>query len=267
MPRDKDKEAKLVRQKTKQAVDLALAAKWREAIEVNKSILEIAPDDVDAYNRLGRAYLETGEYDKAREAYQRALELDPYNTIAQKNLRRLANLSEVAGKIQNQWRLEPASFIEETSRAAVVNLYHLGPASGRIKLVAGDPVELRIQDNKLAVFSMAGDYLGLVEPRYTQRPVRLMKGGNRYAAVVASSSDEAISVVIRLVHQDPSLVGIPSFPPPLGGGVYESPDSGLEDEFEESYTLEEGEEPGEEEGEEEESVEEDVEDETDEEDI
>jgi len=71
MPRDKDKEAKLVRQKTKQAVDLALAAKWREAIEVNKSILEIAPDDVDAYNRLGRAYLETGEYDKAREAYQR----------------------------------------------------------------------------------------------------------------------------------------------------------------------------------------------------
>jgi len=42
MPRDKDKEAKLVRQKTKQAVDLALAAKWREAIEVNKSILEIA---------------------------------------------------------------------------------------------------------------------------------------------------------------------------------------------------------------------------------
>jgi hypothetical protein len=47
MPRDKDKEAKLVRQKTKQAVDLALAAKWREAIEVNKSILEIAPDDVD----------------------------------------------------------------------------------------------------------------------------------------------------------------------------------------------------------------------------
>jgi len=56
----------------------------------------------------------------------------------------------------------------------------------------------------------------------------------------------------------PSLVGIPSFPPPLGGGVYESPDSGLEDEFEESYTLEEEEEPVEEEGEEEESVEEDV---------
>lgn len=262
MPRDREEEAKLVRQKTRQAIEFALAGRWREAIDTNKTILEVAPDDVDAYNRLGRAYLEVGEYAMAREAYRRALELDPYNTIAQKNLRRLADLSETVGQADNPGAVEPGYFIEETGRSGVVGLYRLGPTRVRARLVAGDRVELRVQDDSLAVFSTGGDYVGLVEPRRAQRLIKLMKGGNRYSAVVASSSDEAMSVMIRLVYQHPSQAGVLSFPP-LAGRVYEGVESGLEDETEEGYIAEEGDTSAEEDIEEIDIIEEEIDEEDD----
>ncbi len=37
---------------------------------------EARPNDVDAYNRLGRAHIELGEYSLAREAYKRGLEVE-----------------------------------------------------------------------------------------------------------------------------------------------------------------------------------------------
>jgi len=54
-----------------------MQGRWKEAIAANKSLIESFPNDVDAYNRLGRAYMELGEYSRAREAYGRTLELDP----------------------------------------------------------------------------------------------------------------------------------------------------------------------------------------------
>jgi len=81
--------ASLKRQRTRQAIDLAMQGRWRETIAANKAILEDFPSDVDARNRLGRAYMELGEYRQARESYSRTVELDPFNAIAKKNLQRL----------------------------------------------------------------------------------------------------------------------------------------------------------------------------------
>lgn len=86
--------ARLKRQRSRQAIDLAMQGRWREAVSVNKLIIEDFPRDVDGYNRLGRAYMELGEYSQAREAYSRTIELDPFNTIARKNLQRLSYLGE-----------------------------------------------------------------------------------------------------------------------------------------------------------------------------
>ena len=61
---------------------------------VNQNLVGSFPDDVSAYNRLGRAHMELGEFTRAWEAYSRAIELDPYNSIARKNLDRLSRLQE-----------------------------------------------------------------------------------------------------------------------------------------------------------------------------
>ncbi len=134
--------ARLKRQRSKQAIDLAMQGQWREAVAANKVIIESFPRDVDAYNRLGRAYMELGEYSQAREAYNRATELDPFNAIAKKNLQRLSYLGEAVvsseGSEGESRKVEPQQFIEEIGKAGVVNLYHLAPREIMARMVAGD---------------------------------------------------------------------------------------------------------------------------------
>ena len=205
--------ARLKRQRSKQAIDLAMQGQWREAVVANKAIIEDFPRDVDAYNRLGKAYMELGEYPQSREAYRRAIELDPYNVIAKKNLQRLSYLGEEeAGAEGEPRRVEPQQFIEEIGKAGVVVLYQLAPKEIRAKMVAGDEVYLKISDTSLIVENSRGEYLGQVDPRHGQRLIKLMEGGNKYTAAVVSSTEEAMTVIIREVHQDPSQAGRLSFP-------------------------------------------------------
>ena len=205
--------ARLKRQRSKQAIDLAMEGRWREAVAANKVILENFPRDVDAYNRLGRAYMELGEYSQAREAYSKTIELDPFNAIARKNLQRLSYLGEAPVSAEGEFRkVEPQRFIEEIGKAGVVNLYHLAPTQIRARLVAGDEVHLKITGSRLIVEDNRGEYLGQVGPKHGQRLIKLMGGGNKYSAAVVSSAEEAMTVIIREVYQDPSQAGRLSFP-------------------------------------------------------
>ena len=206
--------ARLKRQRSKQAIDLAMQGRWQEAIAANKFILENFPRDVDAYNRLGRAYMELGEYAQAREAYRRTIELDPLNAIAKKNLQRLSYLGEAkaVGLGGESRKIEPHHFIEEIGKAGVVGLYHLAPTEIRARMVAGDEVYLKIDGPSLIGENSRGEYLGQVGPKHGQRLIKFIEGGNRYSAAIVSSTEEAMSVIIREVYQDPSQAGRLSFP-------------------------------------------------------
>ena len=60
-----------------------------EAIAVNTAILQHAPDDVVAMNRLGRAYEAIGSLAQAKETFEQAVAVDPDNAIAIGRLRDL----------------------------------------------------------------------------------------------------------------------------------------------------------------------------------
>ncbi|MBI2859907.1 MAG: tetratricopeptide repeat protein [Chloroflexi bacterium] len=206
--------AKLGQSQSKLAIDLAMRGQWREAVKVNQEIIDSFPGDVDAYNRLGRACMELGEYARAREAYGRTIDLDPYNTIARKNLQRLAHLKETSGAGDGErHRVEPQHFIEEIGKAGVVNLYELAPQEVLAKMVAGDAVDLKVEGTNLVAMNLSGEYLGMVELRHAQRLTRLLEGGNRYSAAVVSSADNSLSIIIREVYQHPDMAGRLSFPP------------------------------------------------------
>lgn len=207
-------QTRIKRQTGKQAVALAMEGRWKEAIAANQSIIESFPDDVDAYNRLGRAHMELGEYTRARQAYEKAVKLDPYNTIASRNLQRLANLEDsVTGEEKNYDRVEPQQFIEEIGKAGVVYLQKLGEPQVLAKTVAGSKVNLKVSAPSLTAENNLGEYLGTVEQKHSQRLIRLMAGGNKYSAAVVSSSEEGVSIIIRETYQDPSQSGTLSFPP------------------------------------------------------
>ncbi len=209
-----DEQVRTRRRIIKQAIDLAMQGKWREAVEANKSLIDdYAAGDVDAYNRLGRAYMEVGEYERARQAYAKSLELDQYNVIARKNLNRLQRLGGTAvAVVESPNRVEPNNFLEETGKAGVATLYHIGAEPVMAGLVAGDKVQLKVEGKKLVVQNPRGEYIGLVEPKHAYRLIRLISGGNRYNANIISN-EGTLTVMIRETYHDPSQAGHVSFPP------------------------------------------------------
>src|SRR6516165_3834184 len=104
------------RQLMQQAITLAMQSRWQEAADVNRQIVEMAPEDAEAYNRLGKAYTELGRIADAKDAYESALRADPANLIAQRNLDRLSLISEAgAAELTKRagLKLDPRFFMEE----------------------------------------------------------------------------------------------------------------------------------------------------------
>ncbi|KPK21531.1 MAG: hypothetical protein AMJ76_02415 [Dehalococcoidia bacterium SM23_28_1] len=204
------------RQRTQQAIQLAMQGQWQEAAAVNRAIIAVFPNDVDAYNRLGKALAELGRYSEGREAYKRALELDPLNSIAEKNLARLATLGEEGvAQAEGGKRLSPQMFISEMGKTGITVLTRPA-AQAAARMTAGDEVFLRRQNNTLVVESSQGEYLGEVEPKLGMRLIRLMEGGNQYAAAIATLKQDDVRVIIKETFQHPSQAGKLSFPPAAG---------------------------------------------------
>jgi Flp pilus assembly protein TadD len=90
-----EEHSKLGQQLSEEAVELAMRGQWEEAVVVNKDIIERFPGDVSAYNRLGKAEWELGDLSGAIEAYSKALEIEPTNGIAKKNIARLTDKTEL----------------------------------------------------------------------------------------------------------------------------------------------------------------------------
>jgi hypothetical protein len=213
MTRDDERQIRYKQQRSKEAIDLAMQARWQEAVDVNKEIIESFPQDVDTYNRLGRAYMELGQYAQAKEAYQQSVRLDPYNAIANRNIRRLNDLKETEKTEVETDKVEPQQFIEEIGKAGVVTLTDLAPKEKRARTVAGDKSLLKIDGSYLVVENGRGEYLGKVESKHAPRLVRLMLGGNQYTAVVVRSTADGMTVMVRETFQHPSQAGKLSFPP------------------------------------------------------
>ncbi|TMB68246.1 MAG: tetratricopeptide repeat protein [Chloroflexi bacterium] len=205
--------ARAKRQHAEQAIQLALQGQWTEAAQLNREIIRSFPTDVDAFNRLGKAMTELGRYSEARDAYMKALEIDQLNSIARKNLARLASLSEEGATPRPaSQKLSPQMFIEETGKTGITVLVRPNMAIAA-RMTAGDQVNLGRQNGSLVIQSMAGEYVGEVEPRLSQRLTKLMDGGNEYIAAISGLDENEVRLFIRETFQHSSQTGKLSFPP------------------------------------------------------
>jgi len=205
--------ARAKKQHAEQAIQLALQGQWSEAAQLNRQIIESFPTDVDAYNRLGKALTELGRYGGARHAYMKALEFDQLNSIARKNLARLATLrEEEAGPRPASQKLSPQMFIEETGKTGITVLMRPNMEIAA-RMTAGDQVNLQRRNGSLVIQSMAGEYVGEVEPRLSQRLTKLMDGGNEYIAAISGLDENQVRLFIRETFQHSSQTGKLSFPP------------------------------------------------------
>ena len=207
-----EEKARLRRQMSERAIALAMKGQWKEAIAVNQSIIEVVPTDVDAYNRLGKAYMELGELAQARESYIKALEFDPGNAIAQKNLERISQLEHLRVDVKNdRSKVSPDFFVGEVGKTGVLNLQNLGSSAVLAKMTPRDKVNLKLQGHNIVVENEQGEYLGLIEPQHGNRLAKLMEGGNKYTAAVYSLNNNKAKVFVRESFQAPSQSGKLSF--------------------------------------------------------
>ena len=66
-------------------ISVAQRGLWKEAIYRWDQATRIDPSYSPAFNNLAVAYEHEGEFDKARKAYERAIELDPENQMIRQN--------------------------------------------------------------------------------------------------------------------------------------------------------------------------------------
>ena len=127
-------------QAVEEAIQLALAFRWKEALQLNQELLERFGPDEDSYNRLGKALMELGRLEEAIAAYQSTIEVNPLNQIAARQLTKLSDLSATKGKVAPvSASLASAFFIEEPGKTVLTRVVPDGEL-GKVQFAPGDPV-------------------------------------------------------------------------------------------------------------------------------
>ena len=201
------------RTKSEQAISLAMKNRWGEAAQLNREILDLFPNEVDAYNRLGKALTELGRYGEARDAYAQAVKLDPLNGIAAKNLQRLGKLAAEGSAAPAPSPVDPRLFIEESGKTTVTQLTDVRRGDAATKLSAGDQMQLERRGNQVLVTDAAGQEIGRIEPKLEQDLIRLLDIGNQYSVFVTAAGEQVVHVIIRETHRAASMGNRPSFRP------------------------------------------------------
>jgi len=208
-------EAERVKPRTlyvEEAIQAALESRWQDALAINRALVERHGGVEETFNRIGKALTELGEHQAALDAYSQALQINPQNVIAQKNVRKLRLLLESRERIAGaKGAIDVDLFAEEPGKSALTVLNP--PKSGVVIVVApGEVVELHLRDGGLQAQTTAGVVLGDVDSKIARRLVPLISTGNRYTAVVARVEESQIEIIIREAFQSAENARKSSFP-------------------------------------------------------
>ncbi|GAC1686967.1 MAG: hypothetical protein PVS2B1_07540 [Candidatus Dormibacteraceae bacterium] len=194
-----------------EAVQLAIAGKWDDAVKLNKFIVESFGGDEETQNRLGKALSELGKLKDAKAAYEVALKLNPMNSIAKKNAARLNTLlHQKEGLKVGGTRVDLNLFVEEMGKTVITALEGSSPDICN-KVAAGDVAELKIDGDGIVAETSRGVKLGVLEAKMARRLIKFMRGGNRYQGGVTACDGSTVKLIVRETYQDPKFAGKPSF--------------------------------------------------------
>lgn len=199
-------------QAAEEAVGLALASRWEEALALNDDLLERFGPDEETCNRRGKALLELGRLEDAEAAYEATHKLNSSNQIATRQLAKLSELRQAKAPVAPvSVSVDVAVFTDEPGKSAITRLI-LASGLDPAKVAPGDSIKVEVGEDQVAVRTMRGVDLGGIEPRLSHRILRLSKGGNRYAGAVTHVDATGVQIILREVYQAPELAGTISFP-------------------------------------------------------
>lgn len=210
-----DSRNKAKRELAEVARNLALDGRWKEAVEANLTLIEKSPRDVDAFNRLGKAYFELKKYRSSYDAYNSALEIDPANIISRRNLERLEPLRDIEEDEGAEGSRPPARFnifIEEAGKTFVDEVIEPAPSAVLMTLSSGEQLDIQVNGKTIRLLDDTGQYIGMLEPRISRRLIELLEIGNEYSAYVTANAGDSVRVILRETSRSEAMGDRLSFP-------------------------------------------------------
>ncbi len=198
-----------------QAIDAALSSRWIEALKINKQIIKVDPQNVDALNRQARAYMELGKSNLAKKYYTEALKFDPYNPIAQKNLKIIksfkSNGSNRVPLHNGASKLSASLFLQEPGKTKIVSLLKVAEPQKLSQAFCGMKVEMIIKNRGITIVDESSNYLGVLPDDVSYLMLRLLKGGNKYDSFIKSVKVNGLSILIKEIYRSKRFKNQPSF--------------------------------------------------------
>ncbi len=231
---------------SQQAIEAALDSRWSEALSLNKRIIKLDPQNVDALARLARVYMEMGKNRLAKKYYSEVIRIDPYNPIASKNLKIIKSFKPDSpggnGALHPNGtsRFPLSLFLQEPGKTKIVNLLKVAEPQKLSKVFCGMQVDLIIKNRKIAIIDSDGNYLGVLPDDINHHLLRLLHGGNKYDLFVKSIRVNGLSILVKETYRSKRFKNQPSFlensPATLTTEIFTSIDSqnGSEEELAES---------------------------------
>jgi len=192
-----------------QAIKTALTGDWENAITLNKRLLSENPNDIDALNRLALAFTIVGKIKNAKATYKKVFVLDPLNTIAIKNLKRLKENNTKDDSPAVGYQINN-NFLEETGKTKIVELINIAQPKVIETLRIGQLVNLCIKRSRIFVLENE-QYVGVLPDDIGRRLIKFMRSGNKYEAYVKSASVHKVYVFIKETKRASKFKFQPSF--------------------------------------------------------
>lgn len=178
---------------SKKAVDAALKKDWPKAIDINLEILEKNPKDKEAKIRLGRAYIKTEKFSKAKKLFKEILEVDPINQIALKNFK-LASENNPDRKGGNGIEASAKSLIKEpgTTKEIILDL------PKNILLEPGEKLELKVTKTSITFLnSDASEKIGIYKDKVVSKIHELKKQNKSISASLIKVNGKSITILLK----------------------------------------------------------------------
>ncbi|MFC1722440.1 tetratricopeptide repeat protein [Patescibacteria group bacterium] len=180
---------------SKKAIEAALTNDWKKAIDLNEEILLKDPNNKEAKIRLGRAFIKTEKFSKAKKLFKEVLEIDPINQIAQKNYKLASEKNadrrggDVLTKSARLLIKEPGTTMQIVVKTTKKIADTFDPGEKLNITIKKSSIELFDKDSKQAIGEINGD---LGKSIYAA-----CKGGKDVYASVGKTNNDSIIVILK----------------------------------------------------------------------
>lgn len=204
----------------KQAINYAMNGQWGEAIDFNEKIIKIDKKNIEAYLRLGFAYLQNNKIKKSKQSYLKALKIQPNNIFVKKSLERLKILESKKLSYSNTTPLDPLLFVDIPGKTKTISLVNCGPKSVLAKLTVGQRVFLVNKKRRVEIRTENKEYAGCLPDDISKRLAIFIKNGGIFSVYIKETSLKHTTVLIKEEKKGAKMTRFIAFPTNTNSNLY-----------------------------------------------